>query len=398
MSRWRAIGLIAAREVRERTRSRVFRLGTFLTVLIVVAAVVFPAIGDRSENTASFAVGIVQPIAPEISQAIADVGPDIGATVLVRPIADQADGETALSEHRIDMLVVPNRELVTAKAIDPDLGGGLGRLATSIRDIARLYAGLDRAGLNAQQAEQALQYPPLPVRGLLPAEVRDSKGAAASSSGMILLFVFLTLYGAFILNGVIEEKTSRVVEILLSTVRPNELLAGKVLGIAFVGTIQGAVLTIATLLARAATPNSPSSLTPEVLGYTLLWFILGFGMYSWLYACAGALVSRSEDAQSLVFPLQLPLVGSYLVGLVSAVNGPNTVLTVMSFIPLTAPMTMLERMSADQVEPWEVALSIGLCLATTYLVMKLAITIFAGGILRSGQRVRLRDAWRNPAR
>jgi ABC-2 type transport system permease protein len=118
-------------------------------------------------------------------------------------------------------------------------------------------------------------------------------------------------------------------------------------------------------------------------------------MFAWLYACAGALVSRSEDAQNLVFPLQMPLVASYVVGLVAAINGPNPALTVMSIFPLTAPMTMLERMSARQVPLWQVGLSIGLCLITMYLVMRLAVTIFTGGILRSGQRVKLREAWRN---
>jgi ABC-2 type transport system permease protein len=215
---------------------------------------------------------------------------------------------------------------------------------------------------------------------------------------MILLFVFLTLYGAFILNGVIEEKTSRVVEVLLSTVRPNELLIGKVIGIGLVGTIQGGVLVAATFIARAAVPGAAdAALTPAVVGYTVLWFVLGFAMYAWMYAAAGSLVSRSEDAQNLVFPLQIPLVGSYAVGLLASLNGPNPVLNAMSMFPLTAPMTMLERMAAQQVPFWQVAVSIVLCLITAYLTMRLAIAIFAGGILRSGQRVSLLDAWRNPA-
>jgi len=396
MTRLQAIRLIAAREVRERTRSRVFRLGTFMTVLIVVAAVVFPAIGDRTEGLKAYSVGVVSPVTPEVTRAISQLGPQLGAEVLVRTVPTVEEGEVALRTKGLDLLVVADRELVIRQALDPTLTNSTSQLTAAVSEVTQLYAGLGEAGLTAARAEEALKRPALSLRGLEPAAPRDSRGAAAASSGMILLFVFLTLYGAFILNGVIEEKTSRVVEILLSCVRPNELLAGKVLGIAIVGTIQGAVLTVATLGARAATPNSPSSLTTEVLGYTLLWFIIGFGIYSWLYACAGALVSRSEDAQSLVFPLQLPLVASYVVGLVSAVNGPNPALTAMSFFPLTAPMTMLSRMSAGQVPLWEVLVSIGLCLITTYLVMRLAITVFAGGILRSGQRVKLRDAWRHP--
>lgn len=228
------------------------------------------------------------------------------------------------------------------------------------------------------------------------APFRNDKDAAASGSGMILLFVFLTLYGAFVLNSVIEEKTSRIVEILLATVRPFDLLAGKVLGIGMVGSVQGGALVAATLIARSATPGSSSaSLTPAVLGYTLLWFAIGFLLFAGLYACAGALVSRSVDAQSLVMPLQVPLILSYAVGLYSSINGPNQAVTILSMIPFTAPMAMLERMSAEEAPIWQIALSISLCLITAGLVMKLAVTIFAGGILRSGQRVKIRDAYRN---
>ena len=167
----------------------------------------------------------------------------------------------------------------------------------------------------------------------------------------------MNLYGAFILNGVIEEKTSRVVEILLSTVRAEELLLGKVLGIGIVGTIQGAVLVLATFIARANVQNTDGGgLSVSVVLYTVLWFLIGFGMYAWLYACAGSLVSRSEDSQSLVFLLQVPLLVSYLVAFIATVNGPTPVGTALSIFPLTAPMIMLERMAAQEVPFWQVCL------------------------------------------
>jgi ABC-2 type transport system permease protein len=93
-------------------------------------------------------------------------------------------------------------------------------------------------------------------------------------------------------------------------------------------------------------------------------------------------------------PLQIPLILSYAVGLYSSVNGPNRAVTILSLIPFTAPMAMLERMSAGEAPVWQVLVSVALCLVTAVGVMKLAVTIFAGGILRSGQRVRIRDAYR----
>lgn len=391
------IRIIAFREFREQTRSRVFRISTVMTLLIVVAAVVFPSLADRQKTKPTYVIGVVQPVSQQLTDAISQAGPALDATMVTEVMPNEQIGEDELRSDAIALLIVPGKEVVVHTQLNPNVVTTQSRIAAALSETLRLYAGLDEAGLSPQAATEALSHRPLPVRGLQPPPFRNDKDAEASSSGMILLFVFLTLYGAFVLNSVIEEKTSRIVEILLATVRPFDLLTGKVLGIGMVGSVQGGALVVATLLARSATPgSSAASLTPAVLGYTLLWFALGFVLFAGLYACAGALVSRSVDAQSLVMPLQIPLVVSYAVGLYSSINGPNTAVTVLSIVPFTAPMAMLERMSAQEAPAWQIALSITLTLITASLVMKLAVTIFAGGILRSGQRVRIRDAWRNP--
>lgn len=397
MSRAQKVWIIAIREFREQTRSRVFRLSTLMTVLIVVAAVVFPALADRNRSQPVYFVGAVEPVSPQLTEIIESSGKPLGVDVQVVRFGNEAEAENALRYDKVLLVVVPGQELVAHVAPNPNVVSNVSRLIASMSETLRLHAGLAEAGLTPEEATRALSHEPLAVRGLEHAPERNDKNAQASGSGMILLFVFLTLYGAFVLNSVIEEKTSRVVEILLATVRPFDLLAGKVLGIGMVGAIQGGALVAATLLARAAVSGSSSaSLTPEVLSYTLLWFALGFLLFAGLYACAGALVSRSVDAQSLVMPLQIPLIVSYAVGLYSSVNGPNRLITVLSMIPFTAPMAMLERMSAEEAPLWQVGVSVFLCLVTAAAVMKLAVTIFAGGILRSGQRVRIMDAFRNP--
>jgi ABC-2 type transport system permease protein len=394
-SRLGLIWIIAVREFKEQTRSRVFRISTVMTILIVIAAVVFPAIADRAKEKPMYSIGVVEPTSAQVLEAITQTGPVVNADVRVVSVSNISDGETDLRNDAIMLLVVPGKEIVSRVAPNPNVTTTVSQLTAALRETMRLYAGLDEAGLDADDAQRALDHEPLEIRGLEPAPFRNDKDAAASGSGMILLFVFLTLYGAFVLNSVIEEKTSRIVEILLATVRPFDLLTGKVLGIGMVGSVQGGALVVATLLARSATPgNSGASLTPAVLGYTLLWFALGFVLFAGLYACAGALVSRSVDAQSLVMPLQIPLILSYAVGLYSSVNGPNRAVTILSLIPFTAPMAMLERMSAGEAPVWQVLVSVALCLVTAVGVMKLAVTIFAGGILRSGQRVRIRDAYR----
>lgn len=396
MTRWQTIRLVAAREVRERMRTRMFRIGTAITVLVVCAGIVLPnVLADDGEPTAT--VALVTPIAAQVQQAIERLGPSVGAKIATAPVPDVSSGERLLQEGTADVLLVPAREVVTKVPVQPGSTGRTSQLAAAVGDVARVYAGLQAQGLSAEQASDALAAPPLPLRGLGPVPVEKAKDMGAAAASMILLFLFLTLYGAWILNGVVEEKTSRVVEVLLSAVRPADLLTGKVIGIGVVGSVQGVALAVAAFVARSAASSGGGgsvSLRPMVIAATLLWFALGFAIYSWMYACAGALVSRSEDAQNLVFPLQLPLIASYVAGIGAAAGGVNPVITVMSFLPPTAPMAMLVRMAAGDAPWWQVVISAATCALTAWVVMRLAVVVFAGGILRSGQRVKLREAWR----
>lgn len=395
-TRWSAVRLVAGREVRERTRSRTFRIGTAVTVLLVAVGIVAPSLASGN-GPPTQTVGFTGQPSPQLIRAVEQLGPALDTDVRTERVPDYAIGEQSLRDSTIALLVVPGQGLVVRKQLDPTLVTRTSRLVAGVAETVRLYEGLGAAGLPPDTVARALESRTPTVLGLEPAPQRDERNVAAASGSMILLFVSLTLYGAWILNGVIEEKTSRVVEVLLATMRPRELLVGKVLGIGLVGSIQGLVLVAATFAARAAVSGSAETpaVTPAIVAYTFLWFILGFGIYAWAYACAGALVSRGEDAQNLVFPLQLPLLASYVVGLASSINGPHIAVTVMSFVPFTAPMTMLVRMAAGEVAVWEVLLSIGLCVITIALVQRLAVAIFAGGILRSGQRVKVRDALRS---
>jgi len=395
MTRWQTIRLVAAREVRERTRTRMFRFGTAITVLIVCAGIVLPGLlSDDGQPTAT--VALAAPSSPEVRQAIERLGPSVGAKVTTTQVPDVDSGERLIRDGAADVLLVPGNEVVTKVPVQPGSTSRTSQLAAAVDDVARVYAGLQSQGLSLEQASEALAAPPLPLRGLDPVPAEKAKDMGAAAASMILLFLFLTLYGAWILNGVVEEKTSRVVEVLLSAVRPADLLTGKVIGIGIVGSVQGVALAAAAFIARSAAGNGSggASLRPMVIAATLLWFALGFAIYSWMYACAGALVSRSEDAQNLVFPLQLPLIASYVAGIGAAAGGMNPVITTMSFLPPTAPMAMLVRMAAGDAPWWQVVVSAAMCALTAWIVMRLAVVVFAGGILRSGQRVKLREAWR----
>ena len=218
--------------------------------------------------------------------------------------------------------------------------------------------------------------------------------------GVIVLFMAIILTGQIILMGVAEEKSSRVAEVVLGAVRPRMLLLGKVIAIGCIGLFE-VVLTGSLVLAAGrvlGTLELPPA-TGGALALVVLWFALGFAFYSTVYAAAGALVARHQNAGNAAGPINIVLMVGYFIGVISA-SGPaagNPVLRAASLTPPLAPVTMPLRMIQGTAAPWEVAASIaGLVLASWGLVL-LAERVYVGGLLSTG-RTRIREALRNSVR
>ena len=207
--------------------------------------------------------------------------------------------------------------------------------------------------------------------------------------------MFISFYGGFLLVGVIEEKSSRVVEVMLSRLRPTELLTGKIAGIGLVGLAQFGLVAAAALIALAFSDNAQLPTTTRgTIGWVVFWFILGYAFYAVLYGAAGSLVSRQEEAQSMTFPITAVLIVAYLFAL-EAVQSPDSMATLIgSFLPPTAPLVMIVRIANGAVPWWQIGLSVLLMLVTIYGMLRLAGRIYAGAVLRTGGRVKLREAWR----
>jgi ABC-2 type transport system permease protein len=231
---------------------------------------------------------------------------------------------------------------------------------------------------------------PLPVRALERADTSDDRRGVAVGALIVLLMGVLT-YGGLITGAIVEEKVTRVVELLVSTIRPAQLLAGKVAGIGAAGLIQlSAVGGAATLAALAVGGALPAGAGVTIPG-TLLWFALGFALYGSLYAAAGSLISRLEDAQSASFPVTVTVL---LVYFTTSFAAPESGLVrFLSFVPLTAPFAMLPRMAVGDAAVWEIAVSVVLTTALVVLVLRAAGRVFRGGIVRRGPRMRLTEAW-----
>jgi ABC-2 type transport system permease protein len=184
-----------------------------------------------------------------------------------------------------------------------------------------------------------------------------------------------------------------VVEVLLSAIKPRELVTGKVLGIGAVALVQGTFVAAAALITSAVTgANVFEGASQLTILWAIVWFILGYGFYSWANAALGSTVSRQADAQNAAFPVGVPLIVGYISATTLLSGGdPSPFIRVLSFLPPTAPMIMPMLIGIDKVELWQVAVSIAISIVTIVLLSRAAAAIYSRAILHTGQRLKLRQ-------
>lgn len=394
-------GLVAAREVQQRLRGRAFRLGTVLILLVIAAAIVIPKLthggGDGAQR-----VGVVGPLAA-VQPAVTSVGAGLGTQVRLTGEPSAAVARTKLHEGRLDLVILDAGSILldrTPSATDTTTTVQLARALARTLGVQRAFRA---AGLTPAQIAQVSAAQPLPVTGLQPASAgsgRSGRGPGASVIGLILIFIMLTQYNTWTMIGVMEEKSSRVVEVLLSAIRPVQLLTGKVLGIGLVALAQAAViLAFALGLARVVGSDLLSGTAPAELTATLIWLLLGYAFYSWVYAAAGSMVERQDQVQTLAFPLVVPIVFGYIMAISAVSSGSaSTFFQVLAYLPPTAPFAMPVLVGLGLASWWQFTASALISLACTAGVARLTAGVYRRAILRTGARVRLRDVLPGRAR
>jgi ABC-2 type transport system permease protein len=384
----RRLWLVARREWNQRLRTVAFRVSTVISVLIVVALILVPDIVSGGANKRT--VGVVGESSREFTELVRTSGTQLGLSVQTRRFADEPAGLTALRSDDVAVVLVDQQRLVWKAETDDQLEAVV---ASVVQALERREAVAD-LGLTPEEAQRLLGAPDLPSMSLEPFTPQRSEREELAWVALLVLFTAIAFYGGFLLVGVVEEKSSRVVEVLLSRLRPTELLAGKILGIGLVGLAQLALVVGSALIALRFSENTTATTTPSTIGWILVWFILGYGFYSVLYATAGSLVSRQEEAQSIQFPISAVLLVAYFLSMQATQSPDGTAALVGSFVPPTAPMVMIVRIAHGSVPWWEIALSIASITVAIYAMVRLAGRIYAGAVLRIGPRLRLTDAWR----
>jgi ABC-2 type transport system permease protein len=383
------IGLVAARELRARVRGRAFRTGTLLVLLVVAGAIVIPALLTHQADVAR--IGVTGPLSGPVRAAVLADGPATGTRVeLVAEPSDQA-AAADLRGGRVDLAVVDGQRVVVAKAATA-AGSATAQLIQAVARTVGAGDAMRAAGLTPAQAAAVAGARPLPVSSLEP----GGPGTAqrnATFIGLLLVVFMLTQYNAWTLTGVLEEKSSRIVEVLLATTTPARLLAGKVLGIGLAAFVQaGAAVATAVALAKATHSDALAGITPATVASALAWLILGYAFYSWVYAAAGSTASRPEQAQSLLLPLGLPVIFGYLMATAAITSGnPSAFFHVLAYLPPTAPFAMPVLVSLGAASWWQVALSAAVSVAGTVGVARAAIAVYRTSVLRTGRRVPLRE-------
>jgi ABC-2 type transport system permease protein len=380
------VPLVLRREITTRVRERSFLISTVVTLIIVAAVVVVPALFNSDDNEVT--VGLVGSTAtvPSALEQAARVQ-DVKVTVI--QYADEAAARAAVDAGDADAVFLGTDRVL----VDSELSGKTDQVVQTAYRQAAGAARLTAAGLDASAVARALNVPPLAVTALHPPDPDSDARRGAAFFGVLLLYFQLIGYGVWVALGVVEEKSSRVVELLLATLRPWQLLTGKVLGIGLLGlgqlVLTGLVGIVAALGTGAVTV--PSGIA-GVAGQVLVWFLLGFAFYACLYAALASLVSRQEEVQNVTAPLSVLLVGSFFLA-IGAQGSPDSGLAkVTSIVPPFSTMVMPIRWASGSVPLWEVGVSMLLMVIAVVLLIRVAGRIYAGAVLRSGPRVRIREA------
>jgi len=389
MSAAPTVRLVAGRELRERGRSKAFWITTAVLLLGIVAAIVIPATLSH-HGVRTFQVGTLGAPGGLASSVTADAAA-LGGRAHVRAIGSVTQARSALYAQTLD-LVIEGETAVLVRGQNTDQSvAGLAHLVA--RDLA-VQARLRAAGLPAGRIPGLVWTTPAPVRSLIPVSPDNQASKATVVLGTIILYLTLANYGGWVTSGVLEEKSSRVVEVILSAVRPPALLAGKVIGIGLLGLGQFAAVAVAGTIAAICVGRHLPPSTPEAIGMIVLWFLLGYAFYCSAFAAAGAASSRQEEAPTVAAPLTVVILLGFLVSLGVQSNPDGVLARITPFVPPLAPLVMPARVLLGHAQPWELPASVAVMLIATYGLVRLAAKAYSGNILRFGGRVTVRGVLR----
>ena len=417
--------VVLEREYMERVRTRWFLVATVFGPVFFGALMFLPAwVANRSDASADVArIRILDATEENLGRLVAL---ELGGGVLgdtsstqVHVVRQDAIAEAESTATRdIRSKQIKGYLVLDSATLEGRGSRYAGLNATALADMRRIenavsreLIGLEltRAGISTVEADRVKR-----LRGGLRTErvSLTGRGGSARVNIMfasivgILLYMTILMYGQNVLRGVIEEKQSRVAEVVVSSVRPTTLLAGKVLGVGAVGLTQMTIWLLATIVMMRyrvplmrvfgldAVPIPMPSVSVSQLVILLVFFLLGYTLYSALFAAVGAMVSSEQEAQQAQMPVVLMLVVSIMFLQPVLLEPDGQLAMTLGLLPISSPIMMPLRMSTVDVPSWEVGLSILALIAGCYLAVYFAATVYRTGLLMHGKRVTFREVFR----
>jgi ABC-2 type transport system permease protein len=385
MSARRAVWEVARREMVERSRSRMLQVT--LAVLLIVSVGGAVAAARLNDRTPTDHIGVVGAGSVALEPAIRLQAQAAGRHARLHELASRTAAAQAVRNGSVAVALLDGNRIMVKTS-------RTGAPVHVVQDAVAAQGVLDRlqaSGLTRAQALSALTPATLPFDVLQPntRNTRDNQNLVFFS--VLALCSLLLFFGQAVAQGVTEEKSTRVVELLLTTVSPRRLLAGKVLGIGVVGlclvTIPGAAALAAGNLAGGA--GLPSA-AAKTIALIVLWFVLGYFFYSVAFAAIGALVSRREDLGIAIVPIIIVLAGGFMLTAVVANTNPDgTLAQIAAFLPPFPPMVVPARMVLGNMSAIAFAAAVALDLLATAGLILLAARIYERPILRIGAPVKL---------
>jgi ABC-2 type transport system permease protein len=381
------VRLVAGREISTRLRDKAFLISSAVLLVLIIGVTVVQVVVNSGGSSATVGVVGDQPV---VARALEAQGEASGTDVTVRRFAGEAAARSAVRDGDVDAVVL-DPERGRPRIVVERPGGTAEQLIRETVITLSIRRQLEAAGVTLEQ-------PAVRVVALQSDAEDRSQAIVVAVIGVGLLYFLLILFGQFVAQGVVEEKSSRVVELLLATMRPWQLLAGKILGLGALGLAQ--ILVIAVVGGGGALLFDVVSVPGQLVGTVvsvIAWFVVGYAFYASVFAAAASLVSRQEDLGTVLMPTTLVLVAGFLIAVQAAGNPGGGLATVTSFVPGLSPLVMPVRAAAGEAAWWEVGVSVVIMLLAIALVVRLGGRVYAGALLRTGGKVKLREALRTEA-
>lgn len=416
--------IIIEREYLNKIRNKSFIIMTFVSPLIVVAfALIIGFLTDVNSKSNAKDILILDE-SGLFGTTFSDTE-TIHYEYLKDKTLQEARAEV-LATSKYGLLYIPKEE-TAQKAFYSEESPSLslvneltGALEKTLFQYNLTQKGIDKAEIDSARTKITLQMENF--TGEKTSEFDNVMKIAIGGVAGYLIFMFIIIYGNMIMRSVIEEKTNRIVEIIISSVKPFQLMLGKIIGTSLAGLTQfaiwlvigGVLFALAPSLFQVDTPTATQAMVAteshseisniitalyhfpflETSGVFLLFFVGGYLLYSSLYAMVGAMVDNETDTQQFLMPILIPLMLAFYVGMFSVIEEPHgTISVVFSYIPLTSPVVMLMRIPFG-VAWWEVLISLLLLYITFFLVIKIASKIYRIGILMYGKKPTYKEVWK----